>query len=169
MVWKRGTKTATQGADQKKSVFMKQSPVTMALCSPPLCFTEAILLSDCWAGTYPSCFSAMCMKLKKKESFYNLLKYWTVLAFHSSAVGKTLALSGEDVCHCWATLCFAALLACAAFEHMSLIRQLQCSLSLLCWKGTSPNLPSGSTPWSCRALQMAPGEKGITAKTREMS
>lgn len=72
-----------------------------------------------------------------------------------------LALSRGDVCHCGATLCFAALLARAACEHMSLIRQQQWSLSLLHRKGTSPNLSPGSAPQNCRAVQMVRGEKGI--------
>jgi len=139
----------------------------MALCSPLLYLTEAIPLPGCWAGTDPSCFSATRMKLKKKESICNLLFEILNCAgflFFSCGEGKMLAVSGVDICHCGATLCFTTPLACAAGEHVSLTGQQQCSLSLLHRKGTSPNLPSGSPPRSCRATQTE-----ITAKTREMS
>lgn len=74
------------------------------------------------------------MKPRKQASICSLLSEILSSAgfsLFSCGEGKMLALSRGDVCHCSATLCFAALLARAACEHMSLIRQQQCSLSLL--------------------------------------
>lgn len=141
-----------QGAEQKKCVFVEQSLISLPLCSPRLYLSEAILLSDCWAGTDSSCFWAMCMKLRKQESTDKLLsETQNGVGFgagvdSSCGEGRTLALSRRDVCHCGATLCVAALLVLTACEQMSLSRQQQCSLSLLLWKKTSPDLHLEALP-----------------------
>lgn len=82
-----------------------------------------ILLADCWGETDPSCFSATCMKLKRKASICNLLSEipnGAGFLLGSSGEEKMLALSGGDVGHCGATPCFATSLARAVCKPMSL-------------------------------------------------
>lgn len=149
MIWKRWDRDSYSRSRSEEKCFHEQSPITIALCSPTLYLTEAILLSDCQAGTDPSCFSATCMKLKQKESICNLLSEilnGAGLAPFSCGEGKMLASGRGDVCHSGATLCFAAPLARAACKHMSLIRQQQFSLVLVALEGNKPKSPLWKPP-----------------------
>lgn len=139
--------------------FMGQPPVSVALCSSPLHFTEGTPLSDCCAGTEPSCSSAVRLELKQKETICTLLPETLALAFLCrGGRGKMLALSRGDVWHRRATLCFAA---CTAREHVSLIRQQQRSLSLQGKEQAQISPLEAAGP--CRLLAR------VTVKTREMS
>lgn len=138
---------------------MGQPPVPVALCSPRPRFSEGTLLSGCRAGTEPSCFSAVHMELKQKETICTLLTETLALAsLCRGGRGEMLALSRGDVWHCSATLCFAA---CITREHVSLIRQQQCSLSLQGKEQAQISPLEAAGP--CRLLAR------VTVKTREMS
>lgn len=119
-----GKVTVSPGAEGKKCVCTEQPPGAVALCSPPPHSTEGTLLSDCWAGTEPSCFSAVCMEQKQKETICTLLtEHWLWLfsagvAWEDAGTEQRgrLAPPCRAVCHC--------------LPHVSLISQQQHSLSL---------------------------------------
>lgn len=153
MIWKRWDRESYSRSRPEEMCLPGALPNYNGTCSPLLYLTQAILLSDCQAGADLSCSSATYMKLRIKDSTYNPVSEICnpvseirVLAFHSSAVGK-------GRCWHWMERMFGTAVPCSAslpgwlvlhVEHMSLIRQQQRSLSLLHWKRTTSNLPSGS-------------------------
>lgn len=136
-------------------MFSWSSPQLQRLCTAhQQTFTEGTLLSDCRAGTEPSCLSAACMELKQKETMCTMLPARLALAFPCRAGrGELLALSTGDGWH-------RALRCPPLCQHVALIRQQQRSLSLQGKEQAQISPLEAAGP--CRLLAR------VTLKTEEM-